>query len=103
MLNTRCFALVCTIVVAAALFGCADLNEARAPSTRPTAAMTSAKKPHAECLVCKYNADLACIDVDVDEKTASYVYNGKTYYFCSEECRDQFAKNPAKYAALAEK
>jgi YHS domain-containing protein len=77
-------------VVAALLAGCAT-----GPDQRSAAAST---QPHAECLVCKANADLACIDVPVDGGTPSYAYNGKTYYFCSNECRKTFAKNPAKYA-----
>ena len=55
--------------------------------------------PHAECPVCKANADLACIDVAVNEKTPSCTCDGKTYYFCSEDCRKDFEKNPQKYAA----
>jgi Cu+-exporting ATPase len=63
-----------------------------AASTQPAVAAR-----HAECLVCKMNADLACVDVDVARGTPSYVYNGTTYYFCSTECRDKFAKEPQKY------
>jgi YHS domain-containing protein len=59
---------------------------------------SAATTPHAECLVCKANADLACVDVAVDKTTPSYSYDGKTYYFCSDECRDKFAKEPKKYA-----
>ena len=51
----------------------------------------------AECLVCKKNADLACVKVNVNEQTPKFTYNGKTYYFCSEDCRDEFAKRPEKY------
>jgi len=58
----------------------------------------AAKQPHAECTVCKANADLACVDIPVDGSTPTYLYQGKTYYFCSEECRAAFAKNPRKYA-----
>jgi YHS domain-containing protein len=25
-------------------------------------------------------------------------YKGKTYYFCSRQCKDSFDKNPAQYA-----
>jgi Cu+-exporting ATPase len=25
-------------------------------------------------------------------------YEGQTYYFCSDECKRQFDKNPARYA-----
>jgi len=28
----------------------------------------------------------------------SYVYNGKTYYFCCPSCIEEFKKDPAKYA-----
>lgn len=54
---------------------------------------------HQECLVCKKNVDLACVDVKVDDKTPTAQYNGKTYYFCSDECHDQFVKNPEKYVS----
>jgi YHS domain-containing protein len=53
---------------------------------------------HAECMVCKKNVDLACVDVAVDDKTPRTEYQGKTYYFCSDDCRKDFEKNPAKYA-----
>jgi YHS domain-containing protein len=54
---------------------------------------------HGECLVCKHNADLACVDVEVDKDTPRLDYAGKTYYFCSDKCKHDFEKNPAKYAA----
>ena len=50
-----------------------------------------------QCLVCAHNRDLACIKVSVDEKTPRCCCNGKTYFFCSDECRKAFEKNPAKY------
>jgi YHS domain-containing protein len=53
--------------------------------------------PHAECLVCKKNADLACVDVSVNSRTPTYMYNGQSYYFCSDECRGKFEKNPEAY------
>lgn len=31
------------------------------------------------------------------EAAATYEYNGETYYFCSEQCKDKFAQNPEKY------
>ena len=38
--------------------------------------------------------------MQVDPRTAAAqsTYNGKTYYFCSEACRQQFDKNPAQHA-----
>jgi hypothetical protein len=69
-------------------------------SHQPGVAGATAQKvscEHGECMVCKKNADLACVDVAIDDKTPRYDYAGKTYYFCSEECRGKFAKNPQKY------
>jgi YHS domain-containing protein len=41
--------------------------------------------------------------MSVDEKTAAATssYNGKTYYFCSEECKKTFDKQPETYARQA--
>ncbi|MEM2911942.1 MAG: YHS domain-containing protein [Candidatus Bathyarchaeia archaeon] len=37
--------------------------------------------------------------MNVNEKTAKYKseYMGKTHYFCSESCKQNFDKNPDKY------
>jgi YHS domain-containing protein len=58
---------------------------------------TASTQPCEKCLVCEKNADLACVDVAVDANTPRYDYAGKTYYFCSEECRAKFAGSPQKY------
>lgn len=50
-----------------------------------------------ECIVCKHNADLACVDIAVTKDTPHEVYQGKQYYFCSEECRSNFLNNPDEY------
>ncbi len=36
----------------------------------------------------------------VDEKKAKFKseYQGKTYYFCSTQCKNEFDKKPKKYA-----
>ena len=34
----------------------------------------------------------------VDQTTsAQSTYNGQTYYFCSQECKDKFDKDPDRY------
>jgi Cu+-exporting ATPase len=44
--------------------------------------------------------DLVCgMRIDPDDAVASVEYEGRTYYFCSEACRDGFLANPAAYAA----
>jgi YHS domain-containing protein len=55
-------------------------------------------RPIVECPVCRENADLACLNVRVDPNTLHAEYRGRTYYFCSAECREEFLKNPGKYA-----
>jgi YHS domain-containing protein len=83
------------LLLAAMTGGCASNSQSAAAGSAPV--MASAKAPHAECLVCKYNADLACVDLSVDSKTPSTDYQGKTYYFCSDTCRKKFEKEPGKY------
>ncbi|KKR57715.1 MAG: Heavy metal translocating P-type ATPase [Candidatus Curtissbacteria bacterium GW2011_GWA1_40_47] len=42
--------------------------------------------------------DLVCLmKVEKDEKAITYSYKGKTYYFCSENCREEFKQDPEKY------
>ena len=55
--------------------------------------------PRARCTVCQHNADLACVDVRVTDATPRLTRGDQTYYFCSEQCRAEFAKHPTKYAA----
>ena len=40
-------------------------------------------------------------DMDVDERTAPFQleYEGDTYYFCSERCKDKFADDPESYVS----
>jgi YHS domain-containing protein len=78
----------------AGLTGCTE--NAPSPSSAAAAAPL-AKKAHAECLVCKHENDLACVDLDVDATTPTVVKDGKTYYFCSDECKREFEKNPDKF------
>lgn len=54
-------------------------------------------KEHAECLVCKHNADLGCVDVVVNGETPKCKVDGEDYYFCSDDCCADFKKEPAKY------
>ena len=50
-----------------------------------------------QCPVCRHNADLACVDLTVTEQTPRTVHDGRTYYFCSDECRVAFEKRPSLY------
>lgn len=39
--------------------------------------------------------------ISVNENTPKTEYNGKTYYFCCQNCAEKFKKEPAKYASQA--
>lgn len=81
--------------VAAALVALLGAGACTSPSAseREEAAHTV----HAQCLVCKSEGDLACVDVKVHADTPRTVFQGTTYYFCSEQCRKEFEKDPQKY------
>jgi YHS domain-containing protein len=42
-------------------------------------------------------------NMSVDEKTAPAraTYQGRTYYFCSNDCKTQFEKQPERYVPEA--
>jgi len=42
--------------------------------------------------------DFVCgMEIDEKESGGSFDYKGKTYHFCSEECRDEFKKSPENF------
>ena len=36
--------------------------------------------------------------IDTEDAAATADYEGKTYYFCSQVCRDTFVADPASFA-----
>jgi YHS domain-containing protein len=38
------------------------------------------------------------MEIERDEAAAQSTYEDQTYYFCSAGCRDEFEKNPERYA-----
>ena len=44
--------------------------------------------------------DPVCLmKVKKDEKAQTFKYKDQTYYFCSENCKEQFKQNPEKYSS----
>ena len=87
---------IALMVMSAALLigGCTE----NAPPRAAGGSVGQAGTPrHAECLVCKHENDLACVDLVVDDKTPRATIDGKEYFFCSESCKKECAKNPQKY------
>lgn len=63
----------------------------------PTHTVAAPKAPEVQCLVCKHDADLACVYIPLTAETHHVQYAGQTYYFCSDECETRFLANPPKY------
>jgi YHS domain-containing protein len=97
MLNMKKLIGIGMVLAAGLLGGCAAAPSGANAAASGTPVLASSKGQHAECLVCKYNADLACVDLKVDADTPTYSYDGKTYYFCSDTCQKKFEKEPSKY------
>ena len=64
-------------------------------STSDKAVSTSGET--ATCYVCQYNRDLACVRVRVHDDTPKTSLGGTNYWFCSDDCKCAFEKQPAKY------
>ena len=46
----------------------------------------------------KMHIDPVCkMEVDEEDTPATSEYNGKTYYFCCEGCKEEFDRNPSAY------
>jgi len=44
------------------------------------------------------HVDPVCkMEVTPENAACSYDFQGKTYYFCDEACRDEFSSDPAKF------
>ena len=52
---------------------------------------------HAECVVCASEGDLACLDVKIAADTPRTEWNGRSFYFCSDECRQRFEREPQRF------
>jgi hypothetical protein len=66
-------------------------------SSSDSVRLGAASHGQAQCVVCKCNADLACVDVRVNPDTPRVVHHDQTLYFCSEYCREAFIAKPEKY------
>jgi Cu+-exporting ATPase len=46
--------------------------------------------------------DVVCgMEIDPEDVTDRTEYQGRTYYFCSRECKEKFDADPKKYALAA--
>lgn len=68
------------------LTGCATL-----PQVPPEEAAVQ------QCLVCRHRRDFSCLEVEKTPTTPRAQCDGRTYWFCSENCRCEFEKNPKSF------
>lgn len=46
--------------------------------------------------------DVVCgMEMDIDQVDSKSEFEGRQYYFCSDECRRKFENNPAQYVEEA--
>ena len=69
------------------------------PATGPAITRDANGELWAECPICRFHCDLACLRVAVRPDAPHADVDGETYYFCSEECRCQFVADSRKYLA----
>ncbi len=43
------------------------------------------------------------MEVEKEDAAAETLYRGNKYYFCSEDCKDSFEKEPDKYSEKKKK
>ena len=90
------------IVIVAALLalglgfvgGCGRAEQAEQAATQ---SIEQSKEGTESMLAENMAVDPVCGMQVAKDKAVTYEYEGKTYYFCSETCRDQFAADPSAY------
>jgi Cu+-exporting ATPase len=90
-------------------FGCLILaviptliHAAHGSSQTPRIAKTQCSIPTGEKNMMDMKKDPVCsMEVDKDKSEFTSQYGGKTYYFCSEDCKQQFERRPEQFAIAA--
>jgi RND family efflux transporter MFP subunit len=80
-------------------------HESPSPGTSPARVPAASKQASAGAEASRPVKDLVC-GMDVDPKEAAAAgrtveHGGKVYYFCSDDCKAEFAANPAAYLKAA--
>jgi YHS domain-containing protein len=74
------------ILLSALLTACTSM-----PPVPPPTASTQ------QCLVCRCRRDFDCLTVHPGTSTPRATYAGRTFYFCSDSCRQEFESSPSRY------
>lgn len=66
---------------------------------KPARTMPSRRTAREEPGGAAMERDVVCgMQIDPQDAAAQMEYQGKTYYFCSEDCHEKFMQNPQQYA-----
>ena len=91
-MTVKSLLLVCiAVILLLVITGCARKEQ---PETEGKIIKTEGIAMKATDPVCGMETDT--------KSTEKTEYEGKTYYFCSEECKEQFLKEPGKYGKTGE-
>jgi Uncharacterized conserved protein len=85
--------VIFTALLSVSLLSCAQ----ETPKVKHKKNMTSSKVSQKNIKVVNAE-DPICHMKTADHLKETAVYKGKTYGFCSAYCKDEFTKNPEKYA-----
>ena len=66
------------------------------PAAGPAPAATAAEPEEVVCAICGVREQAGPEPV-----AATYVYRGKTYYFCQPACKEEFRREPEKWIKAA--
>jgi|GEM_PF-3912439 YHS domain-containing protein len=84
------FVLVIVILAVALVFGCGKKKEEAAKPEQAQPAQVEETTGQITCVVCGMAVDTTQVKIMMD-------YEGKTYYFCSEEDKAKFEADPDEY------
>jgi YHS domain-containing protein len=90
----RTVLLVLSVVLSV---GCASTKSAE--GTAPSAAVADLKKPGQAVLGDRTTCPVSGETFTVAADSPKVEFEGKTYFFCCEDCVADFQKDPAKYVA----
>ena len=87
-------AFAACVVLLAGIAGCDKSDPAAKGDKSATGPATAVAQ--VECVVCTVNGHP--MKTALKDSTPRSTADGKTYYFCSKDCKEEFDKEPAKFA-----
>ena len=94
--------LLAAAITAGVVAGCGDPTGSTGAGDNGAAAKAAGPGPSTRSAVVAEAVDPNChMTVHVDATTPHAAVGGRTYYFCSDDCRDEFLRGQARVVAPA--